>query len=261
MNKINIQLDELDYRSEEELKTLRTNLLFCGADKRVILITSTIPGEGKSDTSLNLAVSLARLNKRVLLVDLDLRKSVMIAKCEGENVKYGMTHFLSGQCQLTDAIYTTNVPRMHVAMAGPVSPNPTELLSGEIFQKMMKSLREVYEYIIIDTAPLGLVIDAAIIAKECDGALIIVEAGKIKYRQVQNVRDQIKSSGCDVLGVVLNKIESKTHGYYKRYSKYGKYGKYGRYGKYGGYYGSKQEGQDEEHDIKTENKLREKGTM
>ena len=123
---------------------------------------------------------------------------------------------------------------MHIAMAGPASPNPTELLSGEIFQKMIKSLREVYEYIIIDTAPLGLVIDAAIIAKECDGAIIVVEAGKIKYRQAQNVRDQIANSGCDVLGVVLNKVEGKHHKYYNRYSRYGKYGKYG---KYGGYYG------------------------
>ena len=238
MNKINIRIDELDYRTEEELKTLRTNLMFCGADKKVVMITSSIPGEGKSDSSMNLAISLAKLNKRVLLMDLDLRRSVMVAKCEGQDAKYGMTHFLSGQCQLTDAIYSTNIPRMHVAMAGPATPNPTELLSSEIFQKMIKSLREVYEYIIIDTAPLGLVIDAAIIAKECDGAIIVVEAGKIKYRQAQNVRDQIANSGCDVLGVILNKVEGKHHKYYNRYSRYGKYGKYG---KYGGYYGHDEE--------------------
>ena len=241
MNKINIRVDELDYRTEEELKTLRTNLMFCGADKKVVMITSTIPGEGKSDSSMNLAISLAKLNKRVLLMDLDLRRSVMVSKCEGQNAKYGMTHFLSGQCQLTDAIYSTNIPRMHVAMAGPATPNPTELLSSEIFQKMIKSLREVYEYIIIDTAPLGLVIDAAIIAKECDGAIIVVEAGKIKYRQAQNVRDQIANSGCDVLGVILNKVESKHQKYYSRYSRYGKYGKYG---KYGGYYGHEEESEN-----------------
>lgn len=241
MNKINIRVDELDYRTEEELKTLRTNLMFCGADKKVVMITSTIPGEGKSDSSMNLAISLAKLNKRVLLMDLDLRRSVMVSKCEGQNAKYGMTHFLSGQCQLTDAIYSTNIPRMHVAMAGPATPNPTELLSSEIFQKMIKSLREVYEYIIIDTAPLGLVIDAAIIAKECDGAIIVVEAGKIKYRQAQNVRDQIANSGCDVLGVILNKVESKHQKYYSRYSRYGKYGKYG---KYGGYYGHDEESEN-----------------
>lgn len=243
MNKINIRLAELDYRSEEELKTLRTNLMFCGADKKVILVTSTIPGEGKSETSVNLAAALAKLNKRVLLMDLDLRRSVMISRCEGQDAKYGMTHFLSGQCQLTDAIYSTNIPRMHIAMAGPASPNPTELLSGEVFQKMLRSLREVYEYIIIDTAPLGLVIDAAIIAKECDGAIMVVEAGKIKYRQAQGVRDSLRTSGCDILGVVLNKVEGKHHKYYNRYSRYGKYGKYG---KYGGYYGH-DEGNEKKH--------------
>ena len=228
MNKLTIHLEEMDYNTEEELKTLRTNLIFCGADKKVIMITSTAPNEGKSDTSMNLAISLAKLNKRVLLMDLDLRKSVMISKCDAEQVKYGMSHFLSGQCQLTDAIYTTNVPKMHIAMAGPAGPNPTELLSGEIFQKMLKSLREVYDYILIDTAPLGLVIDAAIVARECDGALIVVEAGKIKYRQVQKVKAQIEDSGCPVLGAVLNKVDMKKNGY----SKYGKYRKYGRYYKY-----------------------------
>ncbi len=241
MNKINIRLEELDYNTEEELKTLRTNLMFCGADKKVVMITSTVPNEGKSETSLNLAASLAKLNKRVLLMDLDLRRSVMISRCEGETTKYGMTHFLSGQCQLTDAIYTTNVPKMHIAMAGPSSPNPTELLSGEIFQKMMKSLREVYDYIIIDTAPLGLVIDAAIVAKECDGAMLVVEAGKIKYRQVQNVKNQIQDAGCDVLGVILNKVEAKHRRYYQ--------GSYGKYGKYDGYYGH-----DEDRDKKEDKK-------
>lgn len=228
MNKLTVHLEEMDYNTEEELKTLRTNLIFCGADKKVVMVTSTAPNEGKSDTSMNLAISLAKLNKRVLLMDLDLRKSVMIAKCDAEQVKYGMSHFLSGQCQLTDAIYTTNVPKMHIAMAGPAGPNPTELLSGEIFQKMLKSLREVYDYIIIDTAPLGLVIDAAIVARECDGALIVVEAGKIKYRQVQRVKAQIEDSGCPVLGAVLNKVDMKKNGY----TKYGKYRKYGRYYKY-----------------------------
>lgn len=236
MNKINIHVEEMDYNTEEELKTLRTNLMFCGADKKVVMITSTVPNEGKSETSMNLAISLAKLNKRVLLMDLDLRRSVMVAKCDTEQMKFGMSHFLSGQCQLTDAIYTTNIPKMHVAMAGPAGPNPTELLSGEIFQKMIKTLREVYDYIVVDTAPLGLVIDAAIVAKECDGALIVVEAGKIKYRQVQNVKKQIENSGCNVLGVVLNKVTSKQR-------KYG-YGKYGKYGKYGGYY--RYESKDEE---------------
>lgn len=224
MNKVNINVEEMDYTTEEELKTLRTNLLFCGVDKKVIVVTSTIPREGKTETSMNLARSLAKLNKKVLLIDLDLRKSVMITRYEMENVKYGMSHFLSGQCQLADVICATNVSKLHVAIAGPTTPNPTELLSGERFHKMIESLKDVYDYIILDTAPLGLVIDGAIVAKECDGAVIVVEAGKVKYRQIQDVKKKIEGSGCNILGVVLNKVDRKGYGYYSgKYSKYGKY--------------------------------------
>ena len=233
MNKLNVNIEQMDYTTEEELKTLRTNLLFCGVDKKVIVVTSTMPGEGKTETSMNLAVSLAQLNKKVLLMDLDLRKSVMIRRYEIEDVKCGMSHFLSGQCELSDVICSTNIPKMHLAIAGPVTPNPTELLSGERLQKLLASVRDVYDYVIIDTAPLGLVIDGAIVAKECDGAIVVVEAGKVKYKQIQAVKKKIEDSGCNVLGVVLNKVDRKGYGYYSK--------KYGKYGKYGKYYGHSEE--------------------
>lgn len=233
MNKLNINIEEMDYTTEEELKTLRTNLLFCGVDKKVIVVTSTMPGEGKTETSMNLAVSLAQLNKKVLLMDLDLRRSVMIRRYGIEDVKCGMSHFLSGQCELSDVICSTNIPKMHLAIAGPVTPNPTELLSGERLQKLLASVRDIYDYIIIDTAPLGLVIDGAIVAKECDGAIVVVEAGKVKYKQIQAVKKKIEDSGCNVLGVVLNKVDRKGYGYYSK--------KYGKYGKYGKYYGHSEE--------------------
>ena len=205
MNKLNVNIEQMDYATEEELKTLRTNLLFCGVDKKVIAVTSTMPGEGKTDTSMNLAVSLAQLNKKVLSMDLDLRKSVIIRRYGIEDVKCGMSHFLSGQCELSDVICSTNIPKMHLAIAGPVTPNPTELLSGERLHRLLASVRDVYDYVIIDTAPLGLVIDGAIVAKECDGAIVVVEAGKVKYKQIQAVKKKIEDSGCNVLGVVLNR--------------------------------------------------------
>ena len=95
---------------------------------------------------------------------------------------------------------------------------------------MIESLKDVYDYIILDTAPLGLVIDGAIVAKECDGAVIVVEAGKVKYRQIQDVKKKIEGSGCNILGVVLNKVDRKGYGYYS-----------GKYGKYGKYYGTVEE--------------------
>lgn len=227
MNSVNIKIEQMEYYMEEELKTLRTNLLFSGVDKKVILVTSTVPGEGKSETSMNLAVSLANLEKKVLLLDMDLRKSVMIPRYSIEQVKHGMAHFLSGQCQLSDVICNTNIPGLHLAVAGPVTPNPTELLSGDIFPKMLATLREVYDYIIIDSAPLGLVIDAVIIAKECDGTLLVVQAGRAKYRQVQSVKARIEASGSKILGVVLNRIKEQNMGYYTAvYRKYGRYGTY-----------------------------------
>ena len=185
MNRLNIELEDLNYDMEEEFKTLRTNLMFCGVDKKVILITSTFPGEGKTEKSVYLSAALAKMNKKVLLLDMDLRKSVLVSRFEMGKVQYGMSHFLSGQCPLSDVICATNVPKLHVAVAGPSTPNTTELLASEKFHKMLESLKDVYDYIIIDSAPLGLVIDAAIIAKECDGAVLVIESGKTKYRLVQ----------------------------------------------------------------------------
>ena len=146
MNRLNIELEDLNYDMEEEFKTLRTNLMFCGVDKKVILITSTFPGEGKTEKSVYLSATLAKMNKKVLLLDMDLRKSVLVSRFEMGKVQYGMSHFLSGQCPLSDVICATNVPKLHVAVAGPSTPNTTELLASEKFHKMLESLKDVYYY-------------------------------------------------------------------------------------------------------------------
>lgn len=112
--------------------------------------------------------------------------------------------------------------------SGPSVPNPTELLSSSRFEKMILAFRKVYDYIIIDGPPLGLVVDSAIIAKSCDGAAIVVAAGMVKYRFVQTVKEKLLNAGCPVLGVILNKVDRDGGGkYYRKH-----YGKY-----YGEYYG------------------------
>ena len=229
MKEIEIIQNEYTYAMREELKTLRTNLQFCGDDKRVILITSSAAGEGKSATSLNLAVSLTELGKKVILVDADIRKSVMVSRLQKGTVNYGLAHFLAGQCQVSEAVCAVrNVEGLHMMFSGPSVPNPTELMSSSRFEKMILAFRKVYDYIIIDGPPLGLVVDSAIIAKSCDGAAIVVAAGMVKYRFVQTVKEKLLNAGCPVLGVILNKVDRDGGGkYYRKH-----YGKY-----YGEYYG------------------------
>lgn len=224
MKKVNIAYKELPYELDEEMKSLRTSIQFCGDDKKVILLTSSLPGEGKSQTSFNLAASLAAMQKNVLLLDTDLRKSVLISRLEAGKIDMGMTHFLSGQCNLSDIVMSTSVPRLHIVFSGPAVQNASELLANEKFEKMLETLKGVYDYIIIDSAPLGLVIDSAVIAQHCDGAIIVVESGKTKYRLVQEVKRKLESSQCPILGVVLNKVSRRSrHKYYgKEYKHYGK---------------------------------------
>ncbi len=225
MKKIEIVQNELSYEVEEEIKTLRTNLLFCGDDKKVVVITSSFQGEGKTNTAVELAKSLAAMQKKVLLVDADLRKSVLISRLNAGTVEYGLSHFLSGQCSLSDAVLSTNIQRLHIMFSGPSVKNAAELLTNERFEKMLESFREIYDYIIIDSAPLGMVIDAAIVAKQCDGAIMVIESEKVKYRLAQEVKQKLEKSGCQILGVVLNKVprrnRKKYYGYGKKY--YGQY--------------------------------------
>lgn len=221
------KMDDLDFRSNEAYKALRTNLQFCGADVKVIAITSCTPNEGKTSVTLNLARSLADLGKKVLYIDADLRKSVIIGRYRVEGDVRGLTHFLSGQEPFHNVVYETNVNKLHMVFAGPIPPNPAELLSNRYFKKLIPTLKEVYDYVIIDTPPLGSVIDSAIVARECDGVAMVVESKRISYKFAQRVQEQLKKADCRMLGVILNKVNVKKKGYYSKY-----YGKY-----YGAYYG------------------------
>jgi capsular exopolysaccharide synthesis family protein len=227
---------ELDYKTNEAYKTLRTNISFSGEGIRVIALTSSVPNEGKSAVSFNLATSIAEDGKKVLYIDADIRKSVTIARYGVDIETKGLTHYLSGQTELEDVIYETNVDNFSIIFTGQVAPNPSELLGTDRFKTMIALAREEYDYVIIDCPPLGSVIDAAIVAKECDGAIIVIETDNASYKIVQRVKKQLEQSGCKILGAVLNKVEmgGKGYGYYgKGYygNYYGRY--YGNYGDYG----------------------------
>lgn len=226
-----LKREELDFRSNEAYKTLRTNIQFCGSEIKVITITSCTPNEGKSSISFNLSVAFAEAGKKVILVDADLRKSVLIGRYKVGAVEGGLSHYLSGQRELSDILYTTAINNLDIIFSGSYSPNPAELLNHRRFNDMISILREIYDYVIIDTPPLGAVIDSAIVAKVSDGAVIAIEANEINYRFAQNIKEQLDRSNCKILGAVINKIPVEKNGYYRNY--YGKH--YHKY--YGKYYG------------------------
>ncbi len=215
------KLGKLDYGVTEALRTLKTNIQFCGDDIKTILLTSSIPSEGKSTVTLNLARSMAASGEKVIYVDCDIRKSVIIgrtgAHTESGNRIYGLSHYLSGQKVLEEVVYSTEVEDLDMIFAGPTVPNPTEMLGNHYFGEMIYCLKGMYDVILLDTPPLGSVIDAAVIAPKADGAILVVEQGKVSRRFIKGVKKQLESSGVRILGGVLNKVEVKKQGYYKKY--------------------------------------------
>ena len=253
MNKVKFgKLENLEYSINEAYKTLRTNISFCGDDMKVILLTSCTPNEGKSTISIRLAQALAEDEKKVIVIDADLRKSVLIGRhgVTSDNEIKGLSHYLSGQVKLEQAICETDIDNMYAIFAGPVTPNPTELLGNHYFEKMIEQFRNEYDYVIIDAPPLGSVIDGAIITRWCDAAIMVIENNVISYRFAQDVKKQLEMTDCKILGVILNKVDTKSKGYYSGYYKgyykrryygggyyrrYGSGGRYEQYGEYGKY--------------------------
>ena len=171
------QDEKRDYQYEEAMKTLRTNIQFSGNGLKVIMLTSTMPDEGKSEISSQLAISMAQTEERVLFIDADIRKSVLVSRFKVGQQIYGLTQYLTGQRLLREVLYHTNLLNLDIIFSGPMAPNPAELLGEDAFSKLIAWARNEYDTIIIDTPPLGNVIDGAIIAQRCDGAILLVESG------------------------------------------------------------------------------------
>lgn len=225
------KLKEQSYTMKESLRALKTNIQFCGDDIQTILITSSVPNEGKSTVAMDLARSLTESGKRVLFIDTDMRKSVLVgrlrAKTASGNDICGLSHYLSGQKKLEEVLYGTEVPRLFMIFAGPSVPNPTEILEKKYFEELLEFGKEHFNYIVLDCAPIGAAIDAAVVAKHCDGALLVIAQGMASARMIQGVKKQLEASGVRILGAVLNKVKAKKSNHENGY--------YGNY--YGSYYG------------------------
>jgi len=225
--KLNFDIDKSNSASEA-FKSLRANVQFCGPDVHAIVITSCLPDDGKSTTSMGLSLALARAGKKVLLVDADLRKSVMVRKYSDEVGVIGFSELLSGQASIADVLYDTQEENMKVIFSGQYPANPAELLSSSALKSFVEEQKSQYDYVIIDTPPLGVVVDAALVANVCDSAILVIAEGKIKGDLAVGVKNQLEKSGVHIIGAVLNTNDKKHKkavkyggGYSKKY--YGKY--------------------------------------
>ncbi|VKQ78828.1 capsular polysaccharide biosynthesis protein Cps14D [Streptococcus pneumoniae] len=211
-------------KAEEYYNALCTNIQLSGDKLKVISVTSVNPGEGKTTTSVNIARSFARAGYKTLLIDGDTRNSVISGVFKSREKITGLTEFLSGTADLSYGLCDTNIENLFVVQSGSVSPNPTALLQSKNFNDMIETLRKYFDYIIVDTPPVGIVIDAVIITQKCDASILVTATGEVNKRDVQKAKQQLEQTGKLFLGVVLNKLDISV-------DKYGVYASYGDYGK------------------------------
>lgn len=211
-------------KAEEYYNALCTNIQLSGNKLKVISVTSVNPGEGKTTTSVNIARSFARTGYKTLLIDGDTRNSVISGVFKSREKITGLTEFLSGTADLSHGLCDTNIENLFVIQSGSVSPNPTALLQSKNFNDMIETLRKYFDYIIVDTPPIGIVIDAAIITQKCDASILVTAIGEVNKRDVQKAKQQLEQTEKLFLGVVLNKLDISV-------DKYGVYGSYGNYRK------------------------------
>lgn len=233
MNKLTIrQLPKPEYACAEAMNTLCTNLSFAGENIRTIMVTSCVASEGKTFLSMNIAQAMAKLGRTVALVDADLRRSTLTSTYgidfEGKE-GLGLTHLLAGMAEEHQVIYETNLPGTIMVPVGRNINNALPLLVSPKFEELLQHLTQVVDYVIVDAPPVGVVIDAAEIAKYCDGSLVVVSQNAIQRQELIEVKRQLEQTECPILGTVLNKVKyddyvSRKY-YYKSYYYYGGDGK------------------------------------
>ncbi len=237
------QKDVLDYSGKEALNSIATNLTFVGRHMNKFLLTSCAASEGKSSLSMELMLNLAQRGNSVILVDADLRASFTMSrlKFDTEGAVNGLVHFLAGYCELDDIIYHTDIEGSYLIPIGDTVANPLPLLDSQDFAEMLDTLGKKFDYVLVDAPPIGVVIDAAVVAKKCDGAVFVIEYGKRSRREVSEAVSQLEQSGCPVIGCVINMVTVKSlaeKSYYKKY-----YGNH--YEKYYHGYGETKESSDD----------------
>ncbi|MBD8976835.1 CpsD/CapB family tyrosine-protein kinase [Veillonella magna] len=202
----------------EGYRAIRINLQFAGADKtlQVVGVTSSSPGEGKSTTIANLAIVMAQDNKKVLLIDCDLRKPTQHKKFEIE--QDGLTNTLVRGKALDALVQHDVFPNLDILTSGPIPPNPSELLGSHKMAEVIAWARDHYDYVLIDLPPILAVADAAVIGNMVDGVLMVVASGSMTPNEAMDAKKRLQQAGVSILGVILNKMpQQRRYGYYQYY--------------------------------------------
>lgn len=237
----------LKFRIEEAYKTIRANIMFSIMKKgcKIIVVTSSVPNEGKTTTTVNLAVTISQADQRVLLIDGDLRKPKVHSYFSIANSP-GLTNYLGDKISgkrtsdLFSVIHPTEYENLCVLSSGTIPPNPAELLGSEIMTEFLNDVSNDFDYIIIDTPPVNVVSDSLPLIRESDGVILVVRSNQSTHPELQKALSALEFIDAKILGFVVNFIEPKAgrgrYSYnYKKYRKYG-YSSYGGYG-YGYGYG------------------------
>ncbi len=224
-----IDTEALGFQIRESYKTARTNIAYSIIKKgcKKIAFTSSSKGEGKTVTAMNVASALAQqVNTKVLVIECDLRRPHVHSALRLAPTP-GITNYLNNECTADEIIQSTKLPNMSAVCYGAVPPNPSELLASESMADFVKMVEKDYDYIIFDTPPIGVVIDAVPIIKASDGVVVVVKNNSTTYPQLNKTLETLERSGGKTLGVIINKVKpSETKKYKKGYGSYS-YGYYG----------------------------------
>ena len=206
----------------EQYREIRTNIEYSNVDQntKTILVTSSDKNEGKTTTVSNLAVSFANLNKKVLIIDCDLRNPSIHKMFRLNNI-YGLTDILAKDRAVDKCIQETELKNLYVLTAGAIPPNPAEILSSEKMKNLIEDLKNIYDYIFIDTPPIGLVTDAGVLSSFIDGVVLVVKSESVEKKYLEETKKKLDAVDARILGAILNsyKSEQKDYDYYSYYGK------------------------------------------